>query len=150
MAGTKFRLESVLRYRKSVEQKWQAEVARTLAEMVGEQQQRTECERERAAGHQRLAARLGGGLDGLAVRAYSDYLRGIDARIEESVTREQQLDKILRQKRRTLLQATKDRKVVDRLKEIARERGFQEARVADQKELDDFAALRHGRGETHA
>ena len=150
MARTKFRLESVLRYRKSVEQKWQAEVARTLSEMVGEQQRRTECEHERAAGHQRLTAELGDGLDGLAVRAYSDYLRGIDARIEESVTREQQLEKILRQKQRTLLQATKDRKVVDRLKEIAREREGHEVRVAEQKEIDDFAALRHARGETGA
>jgi flagellar protein FliJ len=148
MTATKFRLEPVLRYRRSIEQKWQAEVARTLSEMVEEQRRRALGQRERAAGHQRLTVELGGGLDGLAVRAYSDYLRGIDARIEESVVREQQLDKILRQKQRNLLQATKDRKVVDRLREIALERERRERLVAEQKEIDDFAAMRHARRES--
>jgi flagellar FliJ protein len=145
VAGSTFRLDAVLRYRKSIEQKWQGEVARTLAEIVGEQQERVRCARERGDGHRRMTVELASGLGAPAVRTYSDYLRGMDARIEESANREAQLQKILRQKQRSLLQATKDRKAVDRLKEIFLERRTHEQRTAEQKQLDDFAAIRHAR-----
>jgi flagellar FliJ protein len=147
VSGPQFRLEAVLRYRRSLEQKWQGEVAKTLSEIVGEQRERARVAEARVAGHRRMTEDLAAGTTAPAVRSYSDFLCGMDARIEESVHREAQLQKILKQKQRSLLQATKDRKAVDRLKEIFLERRAHAERTAEQKQLDDFAAIRHARRE---
>lgn len=146
MPKRKFRLESVLRYRKSLERQWQAEVAGTLSMMIAEQKKRDDLMDARRTARRKMESDLSGGLDARIAGWYADFFRATDGRIDDSVLRSQELQKIFQQKQDVLLKATKNRKVMERLKEIEGERLSEEERIDERKQLDDFAGIQHQRG----
>lgn len=142
---TKFRLEAVARFRKSIEQKWQTEVAATLAEIVAEQRLCRDLEQSKKKTYDRLEDELSEGIEVCATALYTDFLHGMDLRIEDSLGRTGALNKILKKKRESLAKATKDRRVIDRFKEIVQGKEADKKRLIEQKELDDFASIRYRR-----
>ena len=140
----KFRLESVLRYRRNLERKWQAEVAGTMAAVTAVRSEIDRLQRDRGQSLRRLHESLvGRGVTPGVMRSYSDFVRGTDRRIVDQSEILEKARAILAKKQAILLAETKKRKVVERLKEIHADKRQREDRAAEQKQLDDVAAQRH-------
>lgn len=125
-----------------MERQWQAEVAKTLSAIL-EQQREIERNRERRdQTRSRLNNALASGLAGEMNRVFARHIDGSDDRIREGITRTKELEGILRQKQKNLLEAAKKRKAVERLKELQAEAASREERRQETKQLDDFANIR--------
>jgi flagellar FliJ protein len=147
MPAFKFRLAPVLRYREWIEEekKWQlytlAEARNLLAATI-----------EQLRG---LAAALAREMDQQAgrlltvfdLRLQGAFLEQLERRIKEQQELLAAADQMIREKREEVIEADKQVKVLERLKERLRQRHRYEEGKAEQKLLDEVAQRRHfGKG----
>jgi flagellar FliJ protein len=140
MAGRRFRfrLQKVLDYRETIERRVQSELAALESERMrkADEQRRLEIRREETL--MRLVELQAGELDPLEDALQRSFARGLDAEISRVCAEIRALDRRVDDKRAELVQATKDRKVMQQLKEDAwREFRAEELR-AEQTTLDEI------------
>jgi len=136
-------METVLRHRKNIEEKWQREVAKTLYEIVMERERLSRNREHRNEAALRMRRGLDRGMNVQNTCLYQDYIRGMDQTIKENMGRINNLEKTLAQKRKKLIQASKEKKAVEKMKEIFIRRTAEEARRVETKQLDEMAINRH-------
>jgi len=144
MRRFKFTLQPVLEHRTRIEEEKQQIVAQRGREVM-------EAEAELARLNERFRAgaaelREGHrGFDAQTLRAHYAHLQFLDGAIVAQISVVAERRVAHERARADLLAASKERKVVEKLKERRRVTFMSEEALADQKELDDMNARRHGR-----
>jgi flagellar FliJ protein len=143
----RFRLEGVLRIRRRLEEAASIELAGAVAAARGQERLLEGLEAERQSHRQALAELSRGGLLARDLLLHRDYERGLGRRLEREGARLKELEAACEERRLALLERSRAKKVLERLKE----RQEHEARLsqarAEQKELDDLSGHRFGRRE---
>jgi len=144
-----FRLESVRRLRSAVEEERKRAFGAAVRLYHREREAlRALIEREREA-RERLAEELASGCSAEVAAAFSEFLRGNALRIRAQAERTEEARMRMEEERRLLVEASKERKVVDRLRERALERHLYQASREEQGFLDEVAGVRFLIGENH-
>jgi len=135
-----FSLQKVLEYRQRLEEQAIRAFAEAQAQLMHEQAvlhklliEREECLR-RSHRRQHLSVEL------LAVE--QTYLSALEERIEQQRQRVAEAEKVLEEKRQALIEAQRERKTMERLREKQYEEWRQEWLRTEQKALDDLATVR--------
>ncbi|MDI6874909.1 MAG: flagellar export protein FliJ [Actinomycetota bacterium] len=137
-----FRLESVRRLRTAQEEE-RKRIFGAAARRYHEEREALHAltERERKA-RERLARELSSGCASGVLAAMNEFLRGNAVRIKAQVERTEEARARMEEERRLLAEASKERKVVDRLRERALERHRYESSREEQGFLDEVAGVR--------
>jgi len=141
MKKFQFRLESVLGYREQVEKQKQVALARIQNLVVEHQQKLLQAysilEQARAQLRDEETAR--GTVDVHTVRQRRLHIGSLKSRVSDLLKRMRKLERELSKRREEVIQARKERKVLELLKERRRVEYVMDVERADQKELDDVA-----------
>ena len=140
----RFRLDPVLGHRERIERERAGDHARALRDKVAAEQLRDDLAGRRTAARDMLV-RDHAKLDGNTLNATYVHLDYLDRAI---VAAQQRVDACAAETERArlrLVDAAKDRKVLETLKQRRREAFDLEAGLADQRELDDLNARLHER-----
>ena len=143
-AAFRFRLDPVLGHRERLESARAGDHARALADRLAAEGQRDELIARRDLTRDRLV-REHASLDGDELRATYVHLDYLDRAIVAAQERVDACAAETERARLRLVDAAKDRKVLETLKERRREAFTLEASLADQRELDDLNARLHER-----
>jgi flagellar FliJ protein len=143
MPAFKFRLAPVLRYREWIEEekRWQlftlVEARNLLAATVERLIELA------AALNREMDQQAGRLLTVFDLRLQGDFLEQLEKRIKEQQDLLAAADRMLQEKRQEVIEADKQVKVLERLKDRLRERHRHEEAKAEQKLLDEVAQRRH-------
>jgi flagellar FliJ protein len=132
----RFRLDPVLMHRERVEHQKAAEHGRALADQLAAEQMRDRLLSNRDELRERLV-REHAAFDAETLRATYTHLDYLDRAIVAAGQRVDACAAVTERARARLVDAAKDRKVLDTLKERRREAFDLESSLADQRELDD-------------
>lgn len=140
-----FTLESVLQVKYRLEERVRAELADTQSRLVEAQQALRRLSQEKGR-HQKEMARIQqGALDIGSLLLAQDYLAQLNRRIQDQQEVIAQIEAELDRKREELVEAQRERKSL----EILKDKQWQEYQKAVQREeqlfLDEVAAIRYGR-----
>lgn len=136
MKSFRFRLEPVLGQRERVERERAGEHARVLAAQLAAEHARDELIARRDAARASLLDRHAA-LDGETLRATYAHLGYLDRAIRAAQQRVEACAAETARSQARLIEAARDRKVLETLKDRRREAYQLEAALAEQRELDD-------------
>ena len=117
MAGPKFRLEQVLKFRKQVEQMQELELAQARQQHEAAREQLKGEKAALEALEQEYVLRQLIGIDAKDLQLYGDFSRRKLAEIEQMRQSVQSLENLVQEKREALLTAAKEKKALELFKE---------------------------------
>ena len=132
-------------YRVHLKERAEIELSMAQSELNRQEAAMRECRDQFKQGTRSLGASLTRKMPSDGLRAYSDYLKGLEdqiARIEKAVDR---CRRVVNEKRTALLTKTKECKMIEKLKEKDLQKWKEKQRLLEQKALDETAIMRHGR-----
>lgn len=144
MAGKRFELEQVLKYRMDVERMRRQEFATAKQELehASDQLSREEVLVENLASE---FCHRQGELESIdEMRRYADYFARKREEIKDRKERVEQLGHVLSERRETLLDATKDKKVLESLKDRKAKEFRQAMDRKEQSFMDEIAVQKKG------
>lgn len=144
MRKFRFNLQRVLDYRQTVEERLLAELAAIQAEHSRESARLAHMRHEREMFKQKMKQQLSGGSAEDIKQAYG-YLQQLT---RQALAQEVTVRRLIQQKDQKtaeVIEASKDRKVLERLKEYKVTAYHRESERQEQKFLDDLACIRFGR-----
>lgn len=145
MAGFRFRLESVLRHRHRLEDICQRDLAKTLRKRMILENQLRQMQTTIIESKRQLGTALTGQVELSRIAQFASYGGQVTQRAHGLVRTLAQLEDQITQARQRLVEAMRDRKAI----EILRERHYQQwLRIQDRRqtvEMDDLALQAHGR-----
>jgi flagellar FliJ protein len=141
MKKFEFRLESVLGYREQVEKQRQVALAKIQHLVVEHEQKLLQAYSilEKAREDLRGEERVGGCVDVRTVRQQRVHIGTLKSRVSDLLKQLRKLERELAHQRDTVIQARKERKVLELLKDRRHVEYVKEADRVEQAELDDIA-----------
>lgn len=143
----KFKLDSVLSLREKVEENKKRELGLAISykdQLINEQQELIKKREETAQSVKVYNSQI---LDIQNIRAFNIYDAHMQKTIEYKSKQIQEAQKQVDHKRQALLEAVKERKILDNLKEIQKEVFIEEEKKKEQNILDDLVTYKYGRKE---
>lgn len=132
-----FNLEKVLEFRKYRERETEIDLGRAIAAFTIIQNSL----KENAARHDQAASERFAQADIRDIQYYDLYVRRLDIEKEKLLNDAARAAAVIEEKRAVYLAASRDRKVLDKLKE-KREKEYRKTMLAEEtKEIDDIASL---------
>ena len=140
-----FSLESVLNYRNIIENQKERAFSAALYDYQLEQKRLTELKESYVNAMKQFQE-----LEKLTFSSgnyfeFLNYIKRIEKKITNQQTRITTAHDVLENKRNELIKATRDRKVLERLKDIGRENYLKEIDRLEQIFLDDISVIRHNK-----
>lgn len=142
MKKFKFRLDNVLRYREAREQKVLREFAAAMRALDAEERELARLVRGRNDGAARLRAELGGRCSPDAIRSLESFLDCREIEIKEQEVRVLAAREFAETKRLELVEAGREKKLVEKLYDKEWERYRLEAGRDEQKFMDEVSGSR--------
>ncbi|ADH85882.1 flagellar export protein FliJ [Desulfurivibrio alkaliphilus] len=141
----RFRFESVLGYRRNLEELARQKMVRAQTQLLRQQERLQEMEKELAAAIDAFEERK---RKPMAAPFYGMYAEGIE-RLERDLVNQQRAVttqvEVVEQARRELQEKVQQRKVMEKARERDYEKYLQEERLREQNELDEQMILRFKR-----
>jgi flagellar FliJ protein len=145
MKRFEFKLQSLLNYKKHLEEMARQEMARAAADVNACEQRIRELGEERENAVTSIEKLVEDGVDAQAFKMYHGFVAALEQSITEEWQRKVALDKVLDEKRSVLKQRTIDKKAMERLRERRADEFMKEMLREEQKGLDEIAALKTAR-----
>lgn len=145
MARFHFRLEPVLNYRSTLEEKAKEELAGSLARYYREKQVLEELEEDLSAHTQPVEC---GKVDVTQLVMLESYQRYLEGQLEQQSARVRAAEEVVAKCRRKLEQKMRERKAVEILKDKQYQEFLYQEEREEQKFLDDIATVRFVRQTT--
>ncbi|RKX23975.1 MAG: flagellar export protein FliJ [Candidatus Zixiibacteriota bacterium] len=136
----KFRFEPLLKVRKHTEKERQKQLATSLKEVQDQQGMLTEMDKERLGATERQRTRMCGPISLAETLVYSRFLVKLKRQRLAGAELLHGLEKEAEQRRRKLVEAARERKIYEMLKEKQQFRHRQEMEKTEQKETDEIAS----------
>jgi flagellar FliJ protein len=146
MKAFKFRLQTVLDMRARDEEARGRELAEAIGALEAERAKLVELrilEANALAEYHELQKQ--GRLDVQAIQWFQTYSMGLTVSIREQMQRISMAEGQVDQRRALLIEAARAKQVLDQLKDQAKKDHQKAADMAESKQLDEIATLRHGR-----
>lgn len=146
MKAFKFRLQTVLDMRARDEEARGRELAEAIGELEAERAKLVELrilEANALAEYHELQKQ--GRLDVQAIQWFQTYSMGLTVSIREQLQRISMAEGHVDQRRAVLIEAARAKQVLDQLKDQAKKDHQKAEDMAESKQLDEIATLRHGR-----
>ncbi len=146
----RFRLQSVLKFRRNMERHHVQEISKLRMGLAEEERRLSRFMEEVKTAADHLVEEAGKGIDPREAALYRSYIISARTRIREQEGRILSLERNIEKKRSELISASREKKVMEKLKEKDHKRYLINQRRADQKEMDDYAVKgyvrRYGEG----
>jgi flagellar FliJ protein len=143
--GFIFRFESLLKVRKHLKEAAEIELSKALGRLNRERLQLQSLSEDLEQAGQQFETDLRNSVPSRWLRLYADFLSGIKKRIADQQDSVARCENEVIEKRRVLLEKTKEFKIIERLKEKDFQKWQDQQRLEEQKRMDEIAVLRHGR-----
>jgi len=142
MKRFEFKLQSLLNYKKHLEQMARQEMAKAVADVNACETQILKLHETKKNAAQRLEQLVEKGVGSGEFKLHNGFLTILGQMIIEENRRKQQLEKILDEKRSMLTKRTIDKKAMERLREKRAQEYTREMLSEEQKALDEVASLK--------
>ncbi|MBF0169658.1 MAG: flagellar export protein FliJ [Nitrospinae bacterium] len=144
----RYRLQTLLRYRKTVEEEAQRSLGAANRHALAIAQRLGALEREREAKMDEKRARIGQ-IDNAAMLAlYDNFFRGSSHDAWEERARKRQADEIVEMERQKLVEAMKGRKILESHRDLMKTRYDEDEQKKERMAADEMASVRFGRNLT--
>ena len=141
----RFNLQVLLDYRKRIEEGLQIECSHIQQELETERQALLSCQQEKVRYEEELAEKESREVNLQESVLYRDYLRGMREKIEELKNRVATKKIELDNKQEELLVATKNRKVLEKVKEKHAKEFMDELEKRERRFIDEIGIRRYHR-----
>ena len=141
-----FRLQKYLDIKEKLEDQKKLAYGQAVAELERQRQMKLAMENQRRSNISQLKRIVSERVDPLDIQQYNNFIDVMKKRIAQQeivVTNHQQ---IAEEKRRELVEAMQQRKMLDTLKDNAREGYNRQEVIAEQKTVDEVVSFRYGAG----
>nr|WP_320015899.1 flagellar export protein FliJ [uncultured Desulfobacter sp.] len=145
MKKFQFRLQSLLKYKRHLEQVAKQEMAKAVADVLACEQRITEFQKDRVSATDQLESQVEKGMGAGQFNRYTEFITALDQMIILEQNKKNELEKILSDKRDALKQRTIEKKSLERLREKQAREYIQEMIREEQKGLDEIASLKTAR-----
>ncbi|MCW8800160.1 MAG: flagellar export protein FliJ [Desulfobacter sp.] len=145
MKKFQFRLQSLLKYKRHLEQVAKQEMAKAVADVLTCEQRITELQKDRISATDQLESQVEKGMGAGQFNRYTEFITALDQMIIREQSKKTELEKILSDKRDALKQRTIEKKSLERLREKQAREYTQEMIREEQKGLDEIASLKTAR-----
>ena len=145
MKKFQFRLQSLLKYKRHLEQVAKQEMAKAVADVLTCEQRITELQKDRVSATDQLEFQVEKGMGAGRFNRYTEFITALDQMIILEQNKKTELEKILSDKRDALKQRTIEKKSLERLREKQAREYTQEMIREEQKGLDEIASLKTAR-----
>lgn len=142
MKRFEFKLQSLLNYKKHLEQMARQEMAKAVADVNACENQILKLHETKKNAAQRLEQLVEKGVGSGEFKLHNGFLTILGQMIIEENRRKQQLEKILDEKRSMLTKRTIDKKAMERLREKRAQEYTRDMLSEEQKALDEVASLK--------
>lgn len=149
MKRFEFNLQSLLNYRKHLEQMAQQAMAGAIKDVAACETRILSFQTTHGQGAQTLEQLVEKGVGSSEFKLHHAYLGALAGMIGEETQQKTKLNKILSEKRLALKKSSIDKKALDRLREKRAKEYTQELVLAEQKELDEISSLKTARERFH-
>ena len=139
----KFKLESLLQHRKYIEEIFQCELADTLQALVEKRKSLGRMKADRDRIQNDLHQKLKNGIDAAEMLHFHEYLNSLALDMTAQKARVAEAEKNLEQKRKELVEAVKNRKIMDKLKDKQLAAEVDRLQKNEQNFMNDVAISRH-------
>jgi flagellar FliJ protein len=143
MKKFRFSLGTVLKVREQKERLAQQEVQAVESQLKMIRDKVEELKQEGEALYQSLPGQVGRALSAADLRGQFDYLQYLNQLIAYQEDEAMRVNNILAGKRHELMEAAKERKAIEQLRDRRFEEWQAETRLEEQNFLDELAVLRH-------
>ena len=140
-----FRLQSLLNYKRHLEQVAKQAMARAVADVLACEKRIQSLQKDRISAADQLEALVEKGTGAGQFNRYRDFMTAVDQMIILEFRQKTELEKILDEKRDVLKQRTIDKKSLERLREKQALEHTHDMIREEQKVLDETASLRTAR-----
>ncbi|NDY73399.1 flagellar export protein FliJ [Desulfobacter hydrogenophilus] len=145
MRKFQFKLQSLLKYKRHLEQVAKQEMAQAVADVLACEQRIIELKKDRISAMDLLDSLVEKGMGAGQFNRYRQFITTTDQMIHLERNRQTELEKILDEKRETLKQKTIDKKALERLREKKDREYTHEMIREEQKSLDEMTSLKTAR-----
>ena len=145
MKKFQFRLQSLLKYKRHLEQVAKQEMAKAVADVLTCEQRIAGLQKDRISATDQLDSLVEKGMGAGQFNRYRQFITAVDQMIILERNKKTELEKILSDKRDTLKQKTIDKKSLERLREKQAREYTHEMIREEQKSLDEVASLKTAR-----
>lgn len=145
MKKFQFRLQSLLKYKRHLEQVAKQAMAKAVADVLACEQHIAGLQNDRITATDKLDALVEKGMGAGQFNRYRQFITAVDHMIMLESTRKTELEKILDDKRDALKQRTIEKKALERLREKQSREYTHEMLREEQKNLDEISSLRTAR-----
>ncbi|WP_462267436.1 flagellar export protein FliJ [Desulfobacter sp.] len=145
MKKFQFRLQSLLKYKRHLEQAAKQETAQAVADVLTCEQRITGLQKDKTSATDQLESLMEKGMVAGRFNRYREFITAVDQSIILERNKKTELEKILDDKREALKQRTIDKKSLERLREKQAREYIHEMIREEQKSLDEIASLKTAR-----
>jgi len=145
MKKFQFRLQSLLKYKRHLEQVAKQEMAQAVADVLACEQHITQLQNDGISAMDQLDSLVEKGIGAGQFNRYRQFITATDQMISLERNRKTELEKILDEKRDALKQKTIDKKSLERLREKQDREYTHEMIREEQKSLDEMTSLKTAR-----
>lgn len=145
MKKFQFRLQSLLKYKRHLEQVAKQEMAKAVADVLNCEQRITGLQKDRISAADQLESQVEKGMEAGQFNRYRQFITARDEMIILERNKKTELEKILGDKRDALKQRTIDKKSLERLREKQAREYTHEMIREEQKSLDEITSLKTAR-----
>ena len=145
MKRFQFKLQSLLKYKRHLEQVAKQEMAKTVADIQTCEQRITGLQKDRISATDQLESQVEKGMGAGRFNRYTEFITALDQSIILERNKKNELEKILGDKREALKQRTIEKKSLERLREKQAREYTHEMIREEQKSLDEIASLKTAR-----
>jgi flagellar FliJ protein len=140
-----FRLDKYLGLKEKLEDQKKNEYLRAVRKLEEERERKRGLEREKKSAILEQKEKLSGNVDPLGYSYFSSLIEIIKVRIIEQDKRVSMAEEFVRRKQIELLEAMKERKAIDILKDRAREEYNREEKLIEQKLIDQVVSYKYNK-----
>jgi len=142
MAKFIFRLQSVLGLKEKMEDMKKNEFGKAVSELASAQQKKMELEQDKALCINKLRNSIDTGIDPQKIQQYNQYIDNLKHLLARQEIYIQKCEEIVEQKRSELVEAMRERKTLEVLKENDYEEYIEEEKRSEQKIVDEIVSYR--------
>jgi flagellar FliJ protein len=146
MPRFQFRLQQYLGVKEQIEDQKELEYAKALRVVEEEKQKLVELIQKRNDSVESLRQSVQKAISPVEIRRYNNNIERLKHQIVVQIERVAAAEAFAEQKRQELVQAMKERKALEIVKENAREEFLLEANLAEQKIVDELVSFKYSTG----
>jgi len=143
MPRFQFRLQQFLGVKEQIEDQKELEYAKALRKVEEERQKLEDFKRRRDESVEELRKSVQKAISPFEIRRFNNNIERLKQQIKVQEERLAAAKAFAEQKRQELVQAMKERKAIETVKENAREEFLKEADIAERKQVDELVSFKY-------